>query len=70
MSATTKRTFANPEASFNKAVEEKMQLGLNRSEATRQVCKEQPDLHEAYLLAVNPHQQELVRSRFKMNAIA
>jgi len=40
-------------ASWNKAIEDKMQAGFSRSQAVRAVVKEQPELHRQYLAAYN-----------------
>lgn len=39
---------------FNEAVKAAMDGGLSRSDAVMQVAREQPDLHQAFLIATNP----------------
>jgi len=47
-------------ASWNKAIEDKMQAGFSRSQAVRAVVMEQPELHRQYLAAYN-EQHKTVR---------
>lgn len=51
---------------FDEAVRERMAGGMSRESAIGAVAREQPELHQAFLLATNPRamQQALIRDKF------
>lgn len=51
---------------FDAAVQDKMRLGMARRQAVLAVCRERPDLHQAFLLATNrgSKKQALIAERF------
>jgi hypothetical protein len=44
---------ADPIAEFNAAVEEQMNRGLDRTQATKRVVHANQELHEAFIAAIN-----------------
>lgn len=57
----------DPVVRYNSLVREKMASGMDRLKASQLVAKQNPDLHAAFLLAVNPgaKAQRLIKEKFE-----